>query len=148
MFVDIGGIEFGARLKKMRSDAGLSVRELGQRAKISFSAISGLENARRPAGKRTLERLGSFFGLRGDGLETFVHQGLAASGRDKLLDYAKAYPAPVYNLLPRILAQLGISPASIRQISVDLRGPSQPDLLLQLGDGSNVEIDIKVRRRR
>ena len=145
MFVDLGGVEFGARLKKMRTDAGLSVRELGNKTKVSFSAISGLENARRAVGKRTLEKLGTFFGLRAQQLEAFVHKGLVTSGRDKLLDYAKAYPAPIYNLLPRVLAQMKVSPATIRQISVDVRGP---DLVLELNNGHRVEVEIKVRRGR
>src|SRR5947207_15107867 len=116
MIRELSAEKFGKKLAAMRGT--LSLRTLEKKSGVSFSLIGGIENGRRSGGKRSLEKLGRCFGLRGQKLEDFIEEGLMASGRDKLLEHTKQYPAPVYNLLARRLSDAGISPIAFTDIIV------------------------------
>ncbi len=47
----------GARLRQLREERALSLRELGERSGVAFDAINKLENERREAQPRTIRRL-------------------------------------------------------------------------------------------
>src|SRR5262245_59486008 len=147
--------KFGQKVAAMRGE--LSLRRLAKKCGVSFSLIGGIENGRRAGGKRSLDKLGRCFGLRGQKLEEFIEEGLMASGRDKLLEYRIQCPAPVHNLLARRLSDAGISPLACTDVIVpDPRFPlpsslryvkarsrqreltigKSPDLILRGEDGS------------
>ena len=157
--------KFGKKIAAMRG--GLSLRKLGRKCGVSFSLIGGIENGRRAGGKRSLEKLGRCFGLRGQQLEDFIEEGLMASGRDKLLDPTKEYAAVVYNVLARRLSDKGISPLVCSDVIVpDPQRPlpkwlgyfdaiwrrressksKSPDLILRGPDGSTFFVEIKIHR--
>jgi transcriptional regulator with XRE-family HTH domain len=165
MIRDMSAEKFGKKIAAMRGS--LSLRRLERKCGVSFSLIGGIENGRRAAGKRSLQKLGRCFGLRGQKLEDFIEDGLMASGRDKLLEPTKHYPAPVYNLLARRLSDAGISPLAFTDVIVlDPRRPlpkslrhfqaishrqelskhKSPDLILRGPDGSTFRVEIKIQR--
>ena len=164
MVRELSAEKFGKKVAAMRG--GLSLRKLEKKCGVSFSLIGGIENGRRAGGKRSLEKLGRCFGLRGQALEDFIEEGLMASGRDKLLEHTKQYPAPVYNLLARRLSDAGISPLAFTDIIVpdpqrrfsvfeyantrsrarELSRRKSPDLILRGRDGSTFLIEIKIKR--
>lgn len=47
----------GVRLRQLREERALSLRELGERSGVAFDTINKLENARREAQPRTIRRL-------------------------------------------------------------------------------------------
>lgn len=53
-------------LKKLRDERNLSIRELGELTKISYSTISYMENGIRPFTQANLEILCSFFDVSAD----------------------------------------------------------------------------------
>jgi len=164
MIRELSAEKFGKKVAAMRGD--VSVRKLGRKSGVSFSLIGGIENARRSGGKRSLEKLGRCFGLRGQELEDFIEEGLMASGRDKLLEHTKQYPAPVHNLLARRLSDAGASPLACTDVIVkDPQRPlpkslrhfqvisprressnKSPDLILRGPDGSTFLVRIQIQR--
>jgi transcriptional regulator with XRE-family HTH domain len=165
MIRELSAEKFGKKVAAMRGD--VSLRKLGRKSGVSFSLIGGIENGRRSGGKRSLEKLGRCFGLRGQELEDFIEEGLTASGRDKLLEPTKQYAAVVYNLLARRLSDAGISPLAFTDVIVpDPQRPlpkslqyfkagwrtrvlfkrKSPDLILRGRDGSTILVEIKIKR--
>jgi transcriptional regulator with XRE-family HTH domain len=53
----------GARLRQLREEGALSLRELGERSGVAFDAINKLENERREAQPRTIRRLAEALGV-------------------------------------------------------------------------------------
>ncbi len=47
----------GARLRQLRQERALSLRELGERSGVAFDTINKLENERREAQPRTIRKL-------------------------------------------------------------------------------------------
>lgn len=54
------------RLKELRKEKRLTIRELGERVNISYSTISAMENEIRPFTQANLELLCSFFNVSSD----------------------------------------------------------------------------------
>ena len=53
----------GARLRQLREERALSLRELRERSGVAFDAINKLENERREAQPRTIRRLAEALGV-------------------------------------------------------------------------------------
>ncbi len=53
----------GARLRQLRQERALSLRELGERSGVAFDTINKLENERREAQPRTIRRLAEALGV-------------------------------------------------------------------------------------
>lgn len=62
--MDTDTAELGRELAALRASKGLSLRELGERAGVSPSAISELERGERDVYASTLVRLGAQLGVR------------------------------------------------------------------------------------
>lgn len=54
------------RLKELRKEKRLTIRELGEKVNISYSTISAMENEIRPFTQANLELLCSFFNVSSD----------------------------------------------------------------------------------
>jgi transcriptional regulator with XRE-family HTH domain len=68
-------ITFGAMLRALRLQAGLSQRELAQRAHLDFSYISKMENGRLPPpAADTIVLLCSIFGVPADDMLAATHK--------------------------------------------------------------------------
>ena len=53
----------GSKLRRLRRERALSLRELGRRSGIAYDTISKLENEQRSAQARTLRRLAEALGV-------------------------------------------------------------------------------------
>ncbi len=53
----------GARLRQLRQERALSLRDLGERSGVAFDTINKLENERREAQPRTIRRLAEALGV-------------------------------------------------------------------------------------
>jgi transcriptional regulator with XRE-family HTH domain len=53
----------GTRLRQIRQERALSLRELGERSGVAFDTINKLENAHREAQPRTIRRLAEALGV-------------------------------------------------------------------------------------
>ncbi len=126
----------------------MSVRCLAQKAGVSFALLTCIENAKRGAGRSTLERLGSALGLKGASLDEFILDGMVICKRELVLESAEGFPARVLNALPMALLRFGVRPESVgacEMISLGAKNPreSGADLVLRLKDGSKVSVTFK-----
>lgn len=137
-------VRFGHDLRERRKAAGCSVRGLAKKARMSFALLTCIENARRGAGRFTLERLGRALGLEGNDFDEFVLDGLVISRREKLLGSIQGYPARVLNALPMALFRLGVVPESVGACEKVLDNDFEHGILLHLNDGSKVKVSIKI----
>lgn len=62
--VSLACAKLGDRLAEARDRAGLTLRELGQRAGVSWSTISAIEKGKQSATVETAERLAAALGVR------------------------------------------------------------------------------------
>ncbi|CAA9457194.1 MAG: hypothetical protein AVDCRST_MAG28-2635 [uncultured Rubrobacteraceae bacterium] len=53
----------GSRLRQLRQERALSLRELGERSGVAFDTINKLENEHRKAQPRTIRRLAEALGV-------------------------------------------------------------------------------------
>ena len=53
----------GARLRQLRQERALSLRELGERSGVAFDTINKLENENRQAQPRTVRKLAEALGV-------------------------------------------------------------------------------------
>ncbi len=53
----------GARLRQIRQERALSLRELGERSGVAFDTINKLENEHREAQPRTIRKLAEALGV-------------------------------------------------------------------------------------
>ena len=53
----------GERLRRLRQDRALSLRELGEKSGVSFDSIHKLESGRRAAQPRTIRKLAAALGV-------------------------------------------------------------------------------------
>ncbi len=141
--------EFGSQLRKLRMEAGMSVRCLAEKAGVSFALLTCIENAKRGAGRSTLERLGSALGLKGASLDDFILDGIVICKRELVLESAEGYPARVLNALPMALRRSGVVPEVVEACEVNSSAwerkarQSDADLVLRLKDGSKVSVTFK-----
>jgi predicted ATPase/DNA-binding CsgD family transcriptional regulator/DNA-binding XRE family transcriptional regulator len=83
---------FAARLRQLRTEAGLSQEELAERAGLSRRGIADLERgARRSPYPATVRRLADAFGLNADGYRALV----ASAHPDEAVDAQSLSPLPV-----------------------------------------------------
>lgn len=142
--------EFGNRLRQLRETSGVSVRKLAKAAGVSFALLTCIENARRGAGRSTLERLGGALGLEDGNLDAFILDGMVICKRDRLLGAAEGYPAWVLNALPLALRRLGVVPEAIESCEAVLETKhgkptnTGADLVVHLTGGRTVNVSFKV----
>jgi len=133
---------FGERLKQLRLEGELTVRQLALKAEMSFSLLTLIENGHRGAGQELLERIGTALNLKGVALREFVLDGLSTSAKDGLLDTVRKFDPRINNMMALTLLKHGISPNSIKQCRLNVT--LEPDLLLKLAN----QIQTKAKRVR
>ena len=132
--------------------SGKTVRRLAEEAGVSFALLTCIENARRGAGRSTLERLGAALGLKDCDLDDFILNGMVICKRERLLGAAEAYPARVLNALPLALRWMGVLPEDVQahepvQKSAWKRKPTPTlaaDFVVHLKDGRTVNVAFKI----
>ena len=72
------------RLKKLRNEKRLTIRELGEETNISYSSISAMENEIRPFTQGNLEILCSFFNVSSDYLLGLSDERNPTSAKEQL----------------------------------------------------------------
>ena len=143
---------FGEHLREMRMKSGKTVRRLAEEAEVSFALLTCIENARRGAGRSTLERLGAALGLKERELDDFILDGMVICKRERLLGAAEGYPARVLNALPSALRWMGVLPEDVQACEpvqqADWKRTSSPmraaDFVVHLKDGSKVNVSFKI----
>ena len=127
--------------------AGMSVRGLARKAGVSFALLTCIENARRGAGRSTLERLGAALALSGDALENFILDGLVICKRERVLKEAEGFPARVLNALALALRRVGVVPeivAGCETVQQTGQTPPEADLVVYLKGGRRVNVAFKI----
>ena len=143
---------FGDSLRQKRMEAGKTVRRLAEEAGVSFALLTCIENARRGAGRSTLERLGAALGLKERELDEFILDGLVICKRERLLGAAEAYPARVLNALPSALRWMGVVPAQVEKCEAVQESAGKrkstptvaADFVVHLKDGRTVNVSFKI----
>jgi transcriptional regulator with XRE-family HTH domain len=133
---------FGERLKQLRTERGLTERELAKAAQVYQSLISGLENEKRIIAERSARKIGLALGLADAALEDFIYLAINNSTQ-RVLANSKLYPAEVLNLGATLLALSGISPESIARC-VRKSDPADANVMLVLNDGKAAVIKMEV----
>ena len=127
----------------------MSVRCLAQKAGVSFALLTCIENAKRGAGRSTLERLGSALGLKGASLDEFILDGIVICKRALVLESAEGFPARVLNALPMALRRMGVVPEAVAACEANSSTWEQKprkgdaDLVLHLKGGSKVSVTFQ-----
>ena len=82
-------IDFAKEILRWRTQQQLSVREFSQRAGLSASLISSLEQGERPISSQSALKLVDAFNLQGCQREQFLLKAAATKRRDRIVAYAR-----------------------------------------------------------
>jgi transcriptional regulator with XRE-family HTH domain len=126
---------FGNTLNKLKTDRGLTSRELAYNAGIGEGLISGLIHDQRVIGESTARKLGNALHLTGAEFEDFVYAAINNCS-EKTLEYPKQYPAELINLVVG-----GILPSEIKRC---IRKDEDADAALYLNDGTEALIKLEL----
>ena len=79
------------RIRVLRNEAGLSLRELGKKVGITFSTLGLLETEKQPLRQHHIERLSSFFNCSADYLLGKSDEGIGVYFNDdyKMISHKK-----------------------------------------------------------
>ena len=102
---------FGKMLKRLRTEARLSLRNLGYQADIPHSAIAAFEADRQNIGIKQAEKLAAVLKPQDKG--TFLMKAVGTTKRERILPLASGYPAEILNGLAIYLAHAGIASEDI-----------------------------------
>jgi transcriptional regulator with XRE-family HTH domain len=105
---------FGAQLKKLRKEAGYTLRTLeAKTGGITYSLISSIESGERAVGGDVAEKLANAFCLQGPEREQFLLKAAATRKRDRLVGYARTLDPEILNYVARRLVKEGVDLAAI-----------------------------------
>ena len=110
-------LPFPQLLTRLRKEAGLTNQALAALAKVPASLIAGVQSGNRKIGEVQARKIATALGLMGDEAQGFV-LGAIDSCADKLLISCAAYPAPLLNLLPLMLLQVGIKAENLSSYAI------------------------------
>lgn len=106
---------FGALVKKLRNQAGLSLKGLDRKSGgVTYSLISAIESGDRAVGGIVAEKLADAFGLQGAEREQFLMQAAATRKRDRLMSYARTLDPEILNYVAWRLVKEGVDLTSIK----------------------------------
>ena len=140
--------DFQKLLFNYRSDLGLTVRELAEKAAMSQSLISAFEQAEKQVSAEAALKLADALALKGTEREHFLILAAATMRKDRLLSYARELPAELLNFLPQKLSQANIDLDTIIKcqynagVRLDKADPDQ--LVLELRNGQKVVCSLSV----
>lgn len=104
---------FGVMLKRLRTEAKYTLRDLGDQARIPYSDISAIEAGRRSISCELAERLIEVLQVKDK--DMFLLKAISTTKRQKLLPVVKLYDAWVLNSMALYLANTGIKPSEITE---------------------------------
>ena len=110
--------QFAETVRKLREESGLTLRELGNRSNVSFTAISAIEHGRAIAGMTTASKLAEGLKLEGEVRDGFL---LAASISSRKTNPSQGNGTPVtpfLRALPWILRKIGQAFEKIDEVSI------------------------------
>lgn len=135
-------MSFAKQLQELRKEKLLTVKELGDRAKVPSTLISGLQSGQRSVGENNATRIGQALGLEGDQLRAFVYAALNEAKR-KALSAANEYPSEIVNHLPFMLHSAGIEAAEIEAIE-EAANETGTELTIRLPQGRNATLKTEL----
>ena len=98
---------FGAMLKRLRIEAGRSLRDLGHQADIPYSTIAVIESGRQSVTIELAERLADALEI--EDRDSFLMKAVSTTKRERILPFARGYRAEILNGLAIYLAHAGIA---------------------------------------
>lgn len=102
---------FGAMLKRLRTETGRSLRDLGQQADVPYSTIAVIEAGRQSVTIELAERLAD--ALKIEDRDSFLMKAISTTKRQRILPFACGYRAEILNGLAIYLAHAGIAAEDI-----------------------------------
>jgi transcriptional regulator with XRE-family HTH domain len=102
---------FGKMLKRLRTEAQLSLRDLGCQADIPHSAIAAIEAGRQNIGIKQAEKLADV--LKPHDRGSFLMKAVSTTKHERVLPFACGYRAEVLNAMAIYLAHAGIASEDI-----------------------------------
>lgn len=111
MMTSITAEPFGAMLKRLRTEAGRTLRDLGEKADMPHSAISAIEAGRQNIGIKQAEKLADVLQPRDRG--NFLMKAVSTTKHERILPFASGYRAEILNGLAIYLAHAGITAGDI-----------------------------------
>jgi transcriptional regulator with XRE-family HTH domain len=105
---------FGAWVKKLRLDAGLTLRALeAKTGGVTYSLISSIESGERAVGGSVAEKLATAFSLHSAEREQFLLKAAATRRRDRLVGYARTLAPEILNYVAWRLVKEGVDLTAI-----------------------------------
>jgi len=114
----------GRTIKVLRTDLGLRRRELAERAGISYSYITEIENGNKPPSASVLNPIATALGVRMSELMHMAEGRMDAQGTERNLPSAQEEPVDDFRRAlpaPEVHAQLAAMLPSLRGPNRDLR---------------------------
>ena len=145
--------QFKQELRRLRAQAGMTVRELSERAGICQSLISAYEVAEKSVSSESAAKLADAMALKGFFRNRFLLLAASTKRRDRLVGYSRDMGAAILNFIPHKLREAGIDLNAITDC--DYRDTLKPDLSagpdrleIQLRGGKRLICDFTVAEDR
>ncbi len=137
-------LDFGELLKRKRMDRKISLRQLGELAKIKHPNLSAAEHGRRTVGPGQAIRLADALRLSPEERQEFLAAAAATGAAGLLQAKLDEYPDQVRMAIARILMKNGIFPHHIMSfLGSDTAKDGETDYFL-MNNGKEIQITVTV----
>jgi transcriptional regulator with XRE-family HTH domain len=135
-------LKLGKVLKSFRKSAGYTQPELSSISGVSTSIVNDLENGIRTAGCNTIDKIARGLQLEDEDRFRLLLSGLELSKRDFVIPDFTSFPPEIINFLPYILNKSGITPDSIKEVT--LGENSKEALVITTVLDNKISLEIKL----
>ena len=135
-------LKLGKVLKSFRKSAGYTQPELSSLSGVSTSIVNDLENGIRTAGCNTIDKIARGLQLNDEDRFRLLLSGLELSKRDFVIPDFTSFPPEIINFLPYILNKSGITPDSIKEVT--LGESSKEALVITTVLDNKISLEIKL----
>ena len=132
---------FSDVLAELRHKAGLTNKQLAEKAGVPRSLIAGLQSGKRRVGEKNARQIAQALNLEGEDLLEFIFMAIDTS-TVKVLKDVQGYPAQLINAVGWLLRQSGILPDSV--MACTNPDPASGNLTLTLEAGRTARLSTKV----
>jgi transcriptional regulator with XRE-family HTH domain len=119
------GALFAQLLREERTKAGLTLRQLAEKAQLAHTVIARAEAGKRSVGEGYATQLATALGITGHQLDRFVTAALDTTVSERILKAHSSYPAALLNWIPAQLRRAGISGGMIEDIETTEIPPAE-----------------------
>jgi transcriptional regulator with XRE-family HTH domain len=138
-------LDFGRRLREMRSKAQWSLRDLAIRSTISFNVISGMELGEKPTSGESAVKLADAFQLAGEERDAFLLAAAGTKRRDKLIASARLLPPEILNFVVQALQRAGVDLGAIESCNLNTGEPGGGEgLMVNFQGGKAVQCNLSL----